>query len=335
MTDEFYIKDRKTFRTKCTLILLTYEMVPWSIYDENSTFTVKRKEYYCDIVEGDILCAGEYIGIIKDFALEGETFKLICEHILKMFNRDLIFTEEQYTYVEDWVKSKIDANFTNQSDSMYRLPYLDVKVLTHTTSWMNPDVEEGVWNIKSFVAKIRRLQSIFTEFSYTRDNLTITIGKKQLTPKQIDLSGGQYIVEEETYSNTAIGRITSVLENDETPRQIKEWYILLDGTVVNTYTSENRVNGSWEVLFIENAEDIETSVRNEFAKNSSSHKIQFSVPLEMARFSFYDDVTIRGRNGRISASYIAAIRKKKGDSRVIYQCGELRTLGTDKTKGEM
>lgn len=327
-----YVKDRKTFRTLCVCPVLDYELTPWSIYDEVSTLTVSREKEEL-FREGDfiILGTGLYCGIIKEAEVDIYKAELKCEHIIKLLSRDLLKTEKPDSGIEQFIKNQIDEHYTNQPDMVYSVPYLNVTAATATLSDMAPEIKDGVWNIKSYTAKVRRLLNVFIEFIFTRDSLNIILRRKDDGIKQIDLSDPSVKILEESYSNKAIGKITSVCEEDE---QVLDWYLLDDGTVTNTYQPNNRVYGDWIKLFIDKAEDVPFKIQDEFAKNSYSHKILFSVPQEKARFNFYDRLRI-ARNGRLYASYIAAIRIKKDSSRVEYQCGELRTNFTDKIQEEL
>ena len=324
------VKDKKTFRTLCVCPVLDFDVTIWSIYDEVSTFKVSREKEMI-FNEGDIVVFANYCGIIKEAEVTKYTADLKCEHILKMFSRDIPFVAGPDAGPESFLKNQIDEHYTNQTDIIYQLPYLDVSALTSTVSSINPDVEDGVWNIKSYIAKIRRVLNIFTEYTATKDTLEISIGKKQVTTKQIDLSDSQIKVLEETYSNKSVGKITSICEETE---EVKDWFLLDDGTITDTYQDDNRVVGDWVTIVVSKAEDVEYKVRDEFAKNSFSHKILFNIPSSRARFAFYDRILIASK-GRLYYSYIAAVRNTKSSEKTEYQCGELRTTFTDKIQEEL
>ena len=325
-----FVKDKKTFKTLCVCPVQDFDMTLWSIYDEVSTFKVSREKEMI-FNEGDIIWFGNYCGIIKEAEVTTYTAELKCEHIFKTFSRDIPFIAGPSSGPESFLKSQIDEHYTNQPDSIYQLPFLDVSALTSTVSSINPDVDDGVWNIKSYIAKIRRVLNIFTEFTATKDTLKIRIAQRTGAVKQIDLSDSQIKVLEETYSNKSLGKITSICEETE---DIKDWFLLEDGTITDIYQSTDRVVGDWKTINVSKAEDIEYKVRDEFAKNSFSHKILFNIPTSRARFSFYDRIMIASK-GRLYYSYIAAVRYAKSSTKTEYQCGELRTTFTDKIQEEL
>ncbi len=326
-----FVKDRKTFVTLVGCPVADFDITPNSIYDEVSTLIVMREKEQ-KFSEGDIVIAGSYIGIIKETTLEELTAELKCEHIVKILDRDLIYSTDPSS-PETYLKAQIDVNYTNQPDALYAVPYLDVSALTTTASTMKPDVENGLWNIKSYISKCRRVLGIFTDFTYDRTSLKVTIHRETRPVKKIDLSDPSIRVQEESYSKTSVGKITTWNEDYD---EAIDWYLLEDGTVTRDYTTVGRVEGEWQTMTVggDDDDDIELSVRDEFAKNTFSHKILFDVPDERARFSFYDPLQISGKK-RLYYSYVAAVRKTKGSSRTEYQCGELRTTMTDKLQEDL
>ena len=133
-----------------------------------------------------------------------------------------------------------------------------------------------------------------------------------------------YEILEESFAHEAIGKITTVAEDTGARR---DWYLLKDGTITNTYTDENRVDGTWEVLSVSEAANAAQEVKNKFTENSDSHLIEFACGKD---YEFYDNLTIRTKEGRVLNSYISAIRKSSERTKTVYKSGDLRIMLDEK-----
>lgn len=319
-----YIKDGKTFKNKAIVTAFSYKLVR-SIYTDLSELTT---EYASAISLGDILYDNHgWCGLISDIERDGEKLLIIkCQDITNLFARDIIYREsEMEPSSEETLMSAILGHYQTQSDIVYRLPYLHVNLPSTTTTRMTPSVDYGVWNIKSYIALIRRLQSIYTDISVTNDTLEIVIQKKTLPTKKIFTTNRRVEILEETFSKTSIAKITAYHTD---PVSSTDYYMLEDGTITTTFQASGRAEGDWELLQIDGDQDELTQVTNKFKENSYSHKISFLVPKEDAQWDFYDPVMVEVKKQYYN-SYIA----KKiilDDDTIEYQCGELRTTLSDK-----
>ena len=159
------------------------------------------------------------------------------------------------------------------------MPYLNVTASSSTSKALNPDRDDkNVYTLKEYVKKVRRLQNIFVDFSINGNTLNVDIVKKAKVTRKIDFSDTSYKLLDEAYSREAVGRITSVCEEDSSTL---EWYLLTDGTVTSAYTADNRVEGEWITLFILKLADVEDRVLDEFEKTKYSHLIEFSSKKEL------------------------------------------------------
>lgn len=322
----FYFKDIKTFKTKSAAISENYSIVEGSIYDDLSTITV---EYNTDISDNDIVFNNNgYIGIVRDSEKQGNLLQLNCENIVNIFNRDVIYDNTKPTAgIEEYLKNELLKNFVNLSDKKFTFEYLNISADSTTLKTAIPDTDNGICNFKSYIGKIRRLYNIFVEFEVTHTVLNVNIIKRDENTKQLVLNNTSVTIEEETFSQTNIAKITSYLKDTGIS---KDWYLLEDGSVTNKRTALNRVDGEWIILQVSNAAEIEDEVKNKFKENSYSHKIVFSVKSSEARFNFYDNLKIE-LNKKIYKSYIAT-KTVNSNGLTQYQCGELRTTLTDKIK---
>lgn len=318
-----YIRDRHTFAIKHHATALNYDMTVQSIYDEVSEFKIRGNE--SSAKAGDFFFTDGFFGIIKEVDKDRETLDITCNDIDTLFARDI--PDDPGTVggsIEQYIKSLIDKYYVNLSDAVYATPYLTVIAATSTAGSALPDVENGVWNIKSYLSKVRRLYNIHTSYSVVNGGLVMRIYHRDRQTHKVFLDLSDFEVLEESFAHEAIGKITTIAE-DTGARQ--DWYLLTDGTVTNTYTDENRVDGTWEILNVSEAANVAEEVRNKFAENSDSHLIEFACSKD---YNFYDDLIVRTKDGQVLSSYISAIRKSSDRSKNVYKSGELRIMLDEK-----
>lgn len=314
-----YIRDRHTFALKHHATALTYDMIVQSIYDEVSDFKIRGKE--SSAKAGDFFFADGFFGIIKEADTNRETLDITCSDIDTLFSRDIPDDPGAVRgSIEQYIKSLIDKYYVNLTDAVYATPYLTVIAATSTAGSALPDVENGVWNVKSYLSKVRRLYNIHTSYSVVNGGLVMRLFHRDRQTHKVFLDLSDFEVLEESFAHEAIGKITTTAE-DTGARQ--DWYLLTDGTITNTYTDENRVDGTWEVLNVSEAANAAEEVKNKFAENSDSHLIEFACSKE---YSFYDNLIVRTKEGQVLSSYISAIRKSSDRNKNVYKSGELRIM---------
>lgn len=314
---QLFIKDRKSFVTKFSSLILDYEIKP-SIYDTVSTYTIPNENLPN---EGDFVYDEDtgFIGVIGAIETERQIAILSVHQIHTIFSRKMIYQSTSYTYLETYLKTLIDNNFTNCTDTFYAMPFLNVTALTSTASTMTPDVDDYVYSVSSFMAKARRLKSVFCEFDISRTQLGINITTRANPAKNIDFSNPSFYITEQNISSLTVSKITSYCEENS---QVQNWTLLDDGTIVNTSPATGRVDGEWTTLIVNKAADVQDKVNDEFAKNYYSHNITFQCPLSYD-FKLYDNLQIK-IDGKIFTSYVAQMRRWKNSKVQEIQCGELQ-----------
>nr|DAP07769.1 MAG TPA: collagen triple helix repeat protein [Caudoviricetes sp.] len=298
-------------------------MTVQSIYDEVSEFKIRGNE--SSAKAGDFFFADGFFGIIKEVDKDRETLDITCNDIDTLFARDI--PDDPGTVggnIEGYIKSLIDKYYVNLSDAVYATPFLTVVASTSTVGSALPDVENGVWNVKSYLSKVRRLYNIHTSYSVVNGGLVMRLFHRDRQTHKVFLDLSDYEVLEESFAHEAIGKITTIAE-DAGARQ--DWYLLTDGTVTNTYTDENRVDGTWEILNVSEAANAAEEVKNKFAENSDSHLIEFACNKD---YAFYDDLIVRTKEGQVLTSYISAIRRSSDRNKNVYKSGELRIMVDEK-----
>lgn len=312
-----FIKDKKTFTTKAMETAVDYE-IKESIYDTVSKVTIPTPKALPE--EGDFLMfdGNPFVGIIKEVEIDGGETEISVEQAVKLFSREMFYTSASYTYLEDYLESLIDTNYTNCTDEVYEVPFLSVTAASHTSGNCKPDLEDNMYDIKSYISKLRRLQDIVCEWSFNRTTLSLEIYKKTFPVYNIDLSNPRYKMEEQTFSKETLGKLTVYCEETSA---YSTWYLKTDGSVTQTYSTADRVEGEWRTLTVSEAADIQDDVKDEFAKNYYSHKVTFSTD---RTFNLYDRLKLR-IDGKIFNSYVSGLISKKGSKMHTVECGELQT----------
>ena len=312
-----FIKDGKSFRTK-HIAPAVGDITIKSIYDEVSNITIPRQGYTVGV--GDFIFTEGYAGIVNEVSAEDGAISLSCIDINRLFRRDLFPVEWVGAGIEEFIKEQIEREYVDVEDVIYRLPYLDVVIHTRTLEDVKPENSEGLWNLKSYFARVRRLAGVFVEFSADGDRLRVDIMRRDRPFHNIDLTMGGFEVLEESFSSGTTGRVTAKAEDTG---EISDWYLLENGEIVNEYTAADRVEGEWAKLVVDGVDDVETQVKNIFNTNSYSHMIEFAT---YKKYGFYDECVLKTPGGKIVRSYISAVRKVSGDERTIYKTGELRLM---------
>lgn len=307
-----YLKNATDFKTSMMLEILNYDLTYHSIYDKVSQFTVIGE--YKDI-EKNYVIFDDYIGIVKSCEpSDGETL-IKCNDIVFLFARDALYDGES-TSIEKFIADEISDNIINISDDMYKLPYINVSYTTQTP-FIAPNTEGLVYNLKSYIAKVRRMKRIFLSYEIAGNTLNISIAQKTIPTRNIDFAMSDYQLINETYSANQTAKVTAI--NDDVTT---DYYLFTDGTYSTDPELKPRAVGEWVMV---KADDIE-KVGDEFAKNSSSHLIEF---YSNKKLGFFDEITIRSQ-GRVVNSYIAQISKKSNDNRYLYKSGELLNTASEK-----
>ncbi len=312
-----YVKRRSDFKTVYALDVYDYDVVIDSIYDENGSISVVGE---VSGIEGNFIYFNGWIGIVDSVAPERGTTVITTKTILSAFARPLVPVADG-SAIEPFIKLKIESEYKNLSDAVYRMPYLSVSA-DSTTGFISPDVEDGFWNLRSYIAKVRRLKGVFVTWGIDGDTLTCAIGAKTVPVRIVDFADTAHRLQSESYSRYTVGKITAIQTVDNITTQT-HYYAHADGTY--STTDEDRVSGEWIVIATDADGELD-AVAEEFARSSYSHLIEFYSD---RKFDFYDSLRVRV-GGRVLQSYISSVRVTK--SGTLYRSGELRRTLTDKLK---
>ena len=192
--------------------------------------------------------------------------------------------------------------------------------------------------LSDYIRLVRRTHRVAVTFVPTESGILCSIRTEPEVYRQITFDDGRSQIHNVSYSRSGQSKLT-VLHDVDTGekddagekiivRERSTWYLAEDGSISDTPPAR-RAHGSWGTLVVSGSNDVETKVMEAFAKNKSTHKIEFFSELDLpvgadCLFRVY------GENLRSQISYKC---RQHGDSRWFYRSGELAVTATEKLKG--
>lgn len=318
-----YIKDFASFATNDQREALDYKLVLDSMSAETGSVTVNGDDLPRSLAGSWLIINSEPFYIYKISPKRGKTdIKLLP--VIGLFDRDLLYTDISATTIGGYIASIIGSEWINQTDTVYDTPYMTV-TNTDTTAFVEPALDDnGVFNLLDYIEWARETYNISVKASISKNTLNLTIAKDTAVTHPLVDNDGHTQLSKSAFSSSVVAKLT-VLQPDENENMTSTvWYLAADGTA-STSVPANRAVGSWQTLVI-GADDVQQEkVDEEFAKNSTSHKVEL-----YSDFSMKVGDTIRVRiSGEIFEGIINAITRKKGDSRTLYRIGDLPTTLTE------
>lgn len=222
-------------------------------------------------------------GIVETFDnADGELqYAVPCLEIENMFNRPIILSDTaiiKNTGIEDFVATTIEKYFAASGDAFIDMPYINIKVLTHTKVNAKPSAEKGIYNFKTYLGNVKQQYGIFLDFEFTKTALNITIHKKTQSALNINTTITDVFNVKETYKIKVLSKLNVLWTNTTTQEQsLRYFYLHPDRSV--SEINENRVDGTISTINIEAETEAEMiqEAKNEFKSNSYSHSIEADI----------------------------------------------------------
>ena len=307
-----FIKDRNTFQTLDMMLDISqYDLILGSTNNNVGTVQVPVE---VEGLENQFFIADDRIWIVKSLAPDNGRTIIMLNDVSWMFARDLLWDDNTtYTTIEECIADTIDTEYINLTDAMYDTPYVRVSYST-ATAWIKPDTENGLWNLKGYIAKVRRMKNVFLSFSISGNYLDIEIEQKTPTLWKMDFATDVAKMYQETYQKTSTAKITV---NGTT-----DYYLYSDGTYGTNGSPSlplTRVEGDWVQLQVTANENEADKVEDTFSKNAESMILEFytTEPVE-----FYDTVQLR-HEGRVVTGTLSLVSISSSDNRRYCKTGDL------------
>lgn len=315
-----YVKRKKDFKTVVLAEAVSWEVPLASIEDDVGNIVLYGNKVTRGH-EGDFLVMNGHIWVIDQVTPADEQTTVTVVDVRSAFDRKLPYITEGTT-IGSWLAQQMENHYKAVPDTVYAMPYLQI-VNTDVTDYLPPNVEDGLYNLKTYMRKVNRLRDVQVTFAVEQDSLMVRIAHRTRPTHNIVFDDGTSQLVSRSYSRSSIAKVTAYRSNIGT-----DYYLSRSGSVSKTAPAE-RAEGAWEVLALTEGEDMDERVQDVFSQNSNSHKIEW---MSSRVFDLYDTAYIR-LDGGLMSSYISYIGISSGDDRFHYKSGELATTLTERLKG--
>jgi len=281
-----YVKSNENFATKDILEFEEYSFSQDIEYADKSTITVLDKP---NIVNDDFVIVKDgneviFIGICETYDSSNDSGYTITLKQKECFFDRQIFPGTQSvissTGIEDFIKNEIQANWTASGDTFLDKGYITVVAQTHTPVSASVNVEQGVYNFKTFLGNAKEYYGIYTQFVYTDSGLTINVYKDSSAALPIDVTLSEVSEYTETYNVDVLAKlITKWLNTSTQAVTTLTYYLKTDRTTTTNASDPNRAKGVVRSMYVEKATQAEAiqEIQNQFVSNSYEHKISFNL----------------------------------------------------------
>jgi hypothetical protein len=269
-----------------------------------------------------------YWGTIQEVQNENgkQLYQYTVKYITNLFDREIKLENENIirtTGIEDFIKTTINNNFINNTDSFINKNYLEVVVESHTPKQTSvTNVENGIYNLHTWMTNCTQNYDIVYSFSIVNKKLRLTIKNNSYSRQLIDTKAQAISNYQEVFETDFVSKVT-VLTSTNT----YELYLLSDRTTTTNPLAPNRVDGKVTTVYTEDYEDAPQMALNVMKANSYNHNITFNL---------YDKyipvgtpISIKTKESIILDTYISSITitPKKF---IQYTCGNIRIKFIDK-----
>ena len=268
-------------------------------------------------------------------------YNVSCLEIERIFDRKIVLSDDDMikaTGIEDFIATTISKYFSNSGDDFIDMAYINCDVLTHTKVNSKPVAEDGIYNLKTYIGNIKEQYGIFLDFEFTKNNLQISIYKKEQSTMQIDTTTTDIVSCNETYKIQVLSKLSVVWFNPLTQATTMRYFYLHSNKNVSE-ENKNRVVGTISTIYIEaeTEEEMIENARNEFKSNSYSHSIEAKIISISKIYPINElyvghEVMIKTAAAGIKESIISEISFTDEADIITVKFGILKVTLTDKLK---
>lgn len=315
------IRDMASWEALRSCAASVWELPLWS--EDNDTGTVTVSGDLPDFT-GHWLCINGGIYLIDKTSPGNGTTKLTVSLPRTAFSRKLVYSGEGAETYGTFIAAVLDAEYVNQPDEIYALPYLSV-VSSDETAFSFP-VESGKeYKLEDIMAAAEAAGVRFA-WKTSPDDLTLTITTG--TRKTINLfdKTSAVQVESASFSGSIVAKVTvRRAATDTAPVSSTDWYLQPDGTASRTPPSP-RLPGKWDSVTVSGTKTNREAAIAAFEKNSASYKVVLRTT--RSDLSLGDTAMLRyagsTRSVRLSTCIVS-----NSDTRLKIKCGTMAATLTD------
>lgn len=333
-----FVKSFATYRTIKKASAISSALTLDSLDAENSTVTVVGTDIGRGNT-GDWLIIDGLVYLISAVKPQNDRTMLTLHSPLDAFSRPLELGEDtNANSVGGFVASRLQSDWIGCEDPVYAMPYLLVSN-SDTTPYSTPELDDsGCFVLSEYCRLMRKSYRVHVRFIDAGKQLVCVISKSPATARQVSFTDGRSQIQSVDYSASGTAKITALHdidsgEKDENGdailiRERSEWYLSESGEITQSIPPR-RASGGWAKISVKGNADVESKVREAFAKNKANHKLEFWSELDLA---IQDECTFHVY-GELLHSYISYKRKSSEDRRYYYKSGELATTAAEKMRG--
>ena len=327
-----YVKDQHTYRTVGHAATISTSLVLDALDKETGAVTVVGTAFGRKNT-GDWLIADGTVYLIVAVKPEADRTILTVASPLEAFSRPLEIPEGKLPQTcGRCIATTLHTGWIDCADPAYQMGYLVVSN-SDTTDFIRPEVDSnGIWRLTDYCRLLRYTYNITVRFQDSMGKLLCHIQREAEARHQVAFEDGHSQLISVDYSRKATAKITVLQElpdSGDPPKVSRSvWYLAEDGTI-STQVPARRAEGVWDMLRLRATDDQEARVRQAFAKNRSSHKLEFWSDRDLAvgdRCGFFV-------YGEVLESYISCKKVGSEDRRFLYRSGELAVTATEKLRG--
>lgn len=308
----------------------------------NSIFTSFRR---LDIEEGDFIYLkkndkNSFLGIVQkqEKATNDNLYTITCKDILSLFDVSMFVENENLiteTGIEDFIKSTIENEFINNSDTFVNRSFFSVESLTHTKKSITVGsivtVTNNIYNFLTFINNAIQKYSLNFDFILTKNSIKLQIATRTEDKMLIDTT----VSDISNYSEVFSLEYTAKVEVYITSTKSRYYrYLLNDRTTTTNQNDPNRVFGKTEKITVEEEEDVEQASLDVFKSNSYEHNITFEILknsklYDVAKINLGTPILIKTQNNIVQDTYISKI-VDTNHNYLTLSCGNMRVDYIDK-----
>ena len=333
-----FVKRFSDYKTIKKASVISYALVLDSLERESSTVTVSGNAI--DLSDaGNWLVYNGLVCLISGVNPQDDQTVLTLENPLDAFQRAVeLGVQPSGQTIGGFIASQLRSQWVNCDDPAYAVPYLTVSN-SDTTPYVPPELDSsGSYTLPAYVRLMRKTYRTEIRFEDATNQLKCLIQNAPAANRQISFNDGHSRLQSVAYSSSGLAKVTALHDIDTGEkdadgntiyeRERTQWYLSEDGSISQLIPAR-RASGEWGVVQVKGTEDVRTKVEEAFAKNRTSHKLEFwsdrDLPVQtICTFLVY---------GKLLRSHISCKRKSSADNRFYYKSGELATTATEKLKG--